>query len=310
GDFLKHISFQGATQQKATRDSTIGEEYTREFLTQKINEQQIEIAQNNGELPLDEKPAVEKSAEKEIYKLGRIDIDKLDENIRYNVDLKREVKRSPAEKSVVHNTKYLHYEYKMCIKATVSFRPNYSNYKSQQLEKSINENLSALCFMEKNNIQSFSQIIEMKKILAEKHTDVTKTLADIKKSIDSVTEKVSMIESYNNLKRNILNTDAGYVLFEQENDIEMLKKYETLLKKHNLLDSEKQTEFIDKAKKYPDIYKKMQLESERINNRIGEYDRLVLTIENIDKNINGNVYDKEESEDKNKNERKQNQKER
>lgn len=290
GEYRKHISFQGATQPKATRDSSLGEKYTREFLTSKIEENKISIAKNNGnEINVPIPSREEHLAEKEIYRLGRIDIDSLDENTRYNSDLKRNVMRSPAERSVVLNTKYLHYEYKLCIKAMVHLKPHDEpqDYKSRQLEKNINKNLSALYFMEQNNIQSFSQIIDMKKILLEKNSEIAATLVDIKESIVDINEKLSLIESYTNLKERIHNTTPGYIQMELANDTATLKKYEATLQKYNLLDDEMQKQYVAKAIKYKSIYTKLQKESKRINERISEYDKLVATVKTIDKDIGG-----------------------
>ncbi|MEG0614130.1 MAG: relaxase/mobilization nuclease domain-containing protein [Oscillospiraceae bacterium] len=287
GEWLKHISFQGSTQQKATRDSTIGEEYTREFLTQKINEQQIEIAQNNGELPelsLDEKPSEEKSSEKEIYKLGRIDIENLDENIRYNFDLKQETKRSPAEKCVVLNTKYLHYEYKVSLNFEIV--PS----KSKQLENSINKNLSALYFMEQNNIQSFKQINDFRKILAEKQTAAAGSISEVSNLLKSMNEKVSLINVYNSLKEQVKNPEKGYIQIEQEIDLKALQKCENQLKKWGLFDEEKQLDFKKKVENNNAKLVKMIDELARVNSRISEYDTLVSTISEIDKNISKSAF--------------------
>lgn len=287
GDWLKNISFKAPMQERFSRDSSLGENYTRDYLQKYFDEKSLsdksESIDANVVLTTDSQ--IEKDV---IYEYGSINILELDEDYRKKNGTI--YKRSSVERLIVSDTKILNKEleskYWDSIKMARENREQLlKNKRSQYLLDCINANLRTLQFVENKNIQSFSQISAVVGLLYEKRNQAQSQLMRIKGLLKNANESVVLIEKYNRLKSQIdlMKSQSNFSVSDMSDDISLLNTYETLLKQRNLVDSESQNEFIEKIQKYTVAFDELSLALKSINGQIKEYDDCVYTINRIDK---------------------------
>lgn len=293
GEWRKHISFKASAWDKFVRDSSLGEKYERESLTGMIVKNRKKRVLQEDEIHVDD---VKKS---DIYVYGRIVIEDIDENYRYKKkkNVYEKVRRNDIEKHIIADTKLLNRELNAVMhQAMFQGRERIQELasgtkKEQYLIDRINGNLKTLRFVEDRDIKSFEQINDIVKILYEKRNICHNQLDMIKQALQSANADIVLIDKYNVIKTMIANNEknADYVLYEKENDVQLLRTYESVLRQKNLLSEGRQREFKDKYEKYNNSYLQLSKVLEKVNNDIREYDDCIFNISAIDKN-NGNKY--------------------
>lgn len=300
GEWRKQISFKAPTWDKFTRDSSLGKEYEREFLTQVIAEnvkekkEELKQAKNQNTTNVDFK-------ESDIYMYGRMIIEDIDEEYRYKKKSKdkeeyEKVYRGYIEKYIIKDTKKLNKEINSIMRQ--SMFPKNENHtmpnatkKEQYLIDRINSNLRTLHFVEEKELRSFEQINDIVKSLYEKRNACYQQMNMISKALKNANADIVLIEKAKELKqvieRNSSNPD--YVLYEKENDTMLLQKYENVLKEKGLLDNDRQEQFKMKYNKYNNTFLQLSKALETVNKDIKNYDECIYNIKSVDKN-NGNVY--------------------
>lgn len=297
GEWRKHISFKASTWDKFIRDSSLGEEYEREKLISAI-EKQKEKNTFKQEEKLDER-FVDDVKKSDIYVYGRIIIEDIDDNYRYKKkkNIYEKTKRSEIEKYIVSDVKKLNKELNGVMHQAM-FKPldrvqelSDGTKKEQYLIDRINSNLKTLRFVESRDIKSFEQINDVVKILYEKRNACYNQLNMIKKALQSANADIVLMEKYNTIREIINNNESNpdYAAHDKDNDTELLKTYESILKQKNLLNEDRQKEFKEKYTKYNNSYLQLSQALEKINDDIREYDDCIFNISTVDKN-NGNRY--------------------
>lgn len=296
GGFLQYISFKAPGQDKFTRGNlkTLGEEYTREGIINRISENQKK--KNRDETISDEniKKSVENNS-KLIYQYGEIDIESIDEKYvkKYNKNKKTWVlvPRSDVEKYIIVDTKILNQNletiYKQANTEPVFGKKNYKgkNASVQYCVNRINENLKALSFIEEKNLQSFEQINMIVQSLYEKRNEVNVEFAKIKELLMVMNRDIVLMRQYNNLKNSIESnkTDNEYLTYEMQGETALLKQYEEMLKAKKLLMPAEQAERLSKYDKFVGRFEQLAAAYKNINDMISEYDKTVYVINRIDR---------------------------
>lgn len=299
GEWRKHISFKAPGWEKFVRDSGLGEEYEREFLTNVI-------AENVKSGKVHEAGTKEKAGsdfkESDIYSYGRIIIEDINEDYRYRRrnGAYEKVKRNDVEKYIITDTKALNQNVNDAIKAAM--RPERErvqefvggNKKAQYLIDRINSNLRTLHFVENKNIKSFEQISAIVGSLYEKRNACYRQLSLVGAALKKANENVALIDKCNNLRETLAanNENPDYVLYERDNDASVLKSLEKALKERGLQSREQQEQFKAKYKKYNGSFLQLSAALEQVNRDIREYDDCIFNISTVDKH-NGNKYEKQ-----------------
>ena len=298
GDWLVYISFKAPMQEAGTRDYKLGEEYTRESLTSKIenikngrqktiNDDKIKDKDNNTEISI--------YTDDNIYQYDNIIISDIDDNYRKkrnknNYAETEQVLRGEVEKYIISDVKKLNDDiqeiYNKANKVkTEKDEPVLKNHRSQYLLDRINANLRTLKFVEDKNIQSFAQIKSVVSSLYIKREQAQIELDNIKNSLEKASECISLIENVKRIKERIKNQqgDKEYSQYEMDADAALMKSYEDILKQINLPEGEERNIFTENYRRYYTAYERLADSLKSINGQIKEYDDCVRTINYIDR---------------------------
>lgn len=290
GEWRKHISFKFSDWQKPIRDSHLGDGYTRIELEEKIK------LNSDGDINF-KFIELDHEEEDEVYEYGRIVIEDIDEEYRYrrvqnpnNEELYEKVNRSKVEKEIIRDTKELN----NIIKGQISeaYRPKrvdntlkilgveHLDRESQELIRRINADLKTLRFVEKRELHSFDQIIDMVKALREKRDAVYENIKVAKAGIELLNKDLVTVKQYKALKETIERNSGNeeYALYEMQNDKEMLKSYEDILKERNLYEEEKQLRAEVKLNSLKNELDNLTDSLTKFNLEIREYDDCVLNL--------------------------------
>lgn len=294
GEWRKYVSFKAPTWDKFVRDKSLGEEYERENLKKTIEKQKSKIV-NYQENKMDDD--IKRS---DIYVYGRIVIEDIDDNYRYKKkkNTYEKVNRNEIEKYIIADVKRLNKEMNR-VKYKATFKPLEHHVqelaegtkKEQYLIDRINSNLRTLRFVEDREIKSFEQINDVVKMLYEKRKACHNQLDLIEKALRRANADIVLIDKYNTIKNMISDNgnNPNYAAYEKNNDLDLFKSYESILKEKGLLSEERQLEFKEKYAKYNNSYLQLVQALEKINDDIREYDDCIFNISTVDKN-NGNRY--------------------
>lgn len=304
GEWRKHISFKLEGWDKYTRDSHLGDEYTREHLTRKI-EENMKNASHKEKHIQEDRADISDLENEDIYVFGRIVIEDIDENYRYrkkkkekSEDTYEKVNRSKVEKIIISDTKRLNKEVNLLIKQAMrpereqTFKLGAEDKRKQYLIDRINANLRTLNFVERKNLKTFEQINSIVKSLCEKRNACYQQVKVISEVLKKANRELVAIQKYNALKDMIehnRNNDE-YKLHEFKNDILLLKTYERILKDKGLFGESQQLKFQERLDKYTKSLTQITQSLEKINRDIQEYDDCISNIGYIDRN-SGNLYE-------------------
>lgn len=318
GSWRKHISFKLPDWERATRDSHLGEGYTRSELISKIEENLKEISEieermvpgagggveDRKDVPekKQQAPILDEVNEKDIYVYGRIIIEEIDEEYRYrkkkDSNNYEKVNRGKVEKIIILDTKQLNREVNLVVRNAImpereeSFKIAGNDKRKQYLIDRINSNLKTLNFVERKNLKSFEQINSIVGSLCEKRNACYEQVKRISEALKRANKDLITIQKYNELKK-VLELNSGneeYNLYEMGNDQALLKTYESILRDRNLLDERAQLNFKENLEKYKRSFQQITQALEKINRDIQEYDDCILNISYIDRNA-GNLYE-------------------
>lgn len=264
GAWKKRISFKKAAWDRAVRDTSLGEEYCRESLTQKIldNIKNIDME----ELDKDENIHVDMDNLKVIDDLDDHDIEL--EKILI-LEMKRFKKRLSEEKEDEENNFYLK-------------NKSYQNKKIYMLD-CINKDMFSLKLIREKEITSIEQLKTSKNELFKKRKEAQDQLEMVHKKIIEVNEIVHIIKKYNALKETIdinlqnINYDENDAAVDQK----MLEAYEKILEQKNLTNEELQQRFVAQTEKYNLIFDDLKSKMNNVNRQFKAYNICLKNIQRI-----------------------------
>lgn len=286
GSWRKNISFKKDTWDSFKRDCKLGQEYTREAITERIGANKGNKIDNTKDVK---------------YKTDNMNNDNPFNSIQRFYEYKERKsrkKKNEIEIYVIADTQ------RMCNKVnTLDVRTLSNNSdnsrqilynsskKNQYLLDRINGNLKTLNFIEENKIENFDQIEQAISSLCSRRDLAKNELKKVNIALKKANEKIEMVKKYNILKDNInLNKDnKEYNDYEKGNDLELLKNYELILENNKLLSKDDVDMYIDKYNKFLNTYKDLSKQLENINSKIKEFDNCIFNIGYVDKE-NENKY--------------------
>lgn len=308
GDWLKHISFQPPSADKATREDKIGNGgfYIRENLEQVIAEfvagrEKESVTENRNEM----KQAVEHeetTKEKkrppyfEEYIYGETVLADIDEEIRTKKEKGGKfvtVPRGETEKTILRDVRIKDSELRlidterldrMIQEQRTENRRETSKNRQEILLRQINENFHVLRFMEKQDLYSQKQINAITEGTWVKYNDCMKSLNTLEtlvnnlQSVLQVPQKAEIIEA--RIERMKGNRD--YVENEMQGDMEQLKEYRAIMQKYKLTNPEGVEKLAVQVEHSKEKITKLQGVLSFHRERLSEYDRCVRVLNRID----------------------------
>ena len=310
GEWLKHISFQPPTADKATRDYKIsdGGFYLRENLekvigefvfernasTEADNNKQHEIATESKKSEIHTKTIPPYFEE---YILGETDISDIDENVRTvkNADGNMSiVNRSEAEKNIVRDLKVKNSELRL-IDTTVldrliqeqkkSGKGNKKKKREEIILSQIQDSFSALRFMERENLYSQKQINSITAGIWDRYNECIKNLDKLETVIShletvlEIPQKVTIIEARIERMKN----NQDYVENEMESDIAQLKLYRETMQKYKMSSPDSIYALKQQVEKSSQKIAHLQSVLSAYQKRLSEYDMCVSVLDRIDR---------------------------
>lgn len=282
GGLLKYMTFRSPSQSNSTRAKAeiLGEEYTRERIIERIQEK-------NNYLSRESKHEIEQINDSNIYSLDN------EKRKRYNNKTQSYewVNRSEIERYIIKDVKELDDKIDLINEMYNNFQEDEEkNYygKYADINKSrdrINQNLQTLRFVEEKNISSFEQINNTVKSLYEKKKMINNEFENIRDYLKEMNRCIVIIKQYNEIKHSIeINSNnIEYNMFERNGEKILLKKYEEILNAKNLINAEKQANYLEKFRRFNTRYNELLNANEKINETIKNYTRAIKTIDRIDR---------------------------
>lgn len=267
--YYKYVSFKAPGMEKAVRDKSIGEEYTRENLIKKIEELKEKKEEYAKEVFSDQE---------EVAPLLPDDIYVLDEEIINEKKRKNGEDREEVDSLICNDLKIKNKELKIYfyenVKATRIPReqvPGLSK-RNQYLYNCIKDDLKTLEIIEKNNIKAAPEIKNKADDLIEKRNQIESKVANIRDVLEKYNKNIVVIEHYNKLKES---PELSEIKTKE------LKMYTAALDKANLLDPESQKDYIDKYNTFTGNYEKIVSSIAAINEKLAEYNCCIRTVDRI-----------------------------
>ena len=303
GDWRKHISFKAETWGNYVRDTQVaavyGEQYSRIGMDNMIkdNVQKGKLQDRADVEDIRRKDNAPRTDDSNIYMYGRIVIEDIDDDYRYRNRKgsfgREQINRSDVEKYIIFDTKEKNRELNTILKQAL--HPHYDRTKAKDREEylinRINSNLKTLRFVEEKNVKSITQLNDMVKSLYEQRNLCYIQMKQIADGLKKMNAGIALIERYKNLKRkmdeNKLNPD--YILFEQKDDVSVIRSLESTLERFKLADEGAQQEFIENYERFTRDFNRLSGALEKVNANIQQYDDCVFNINLIDRH-NGNRY--------------------
>lgn len=270
GRWRKHISFRSPEWEKSIRDSQIGDGYLRKSI-----EGRIEKINRKGNVQ-----GKQYTSDPDIYAYGKMVIEDLDHNFRYQARVGgcEKVKRSDIERLIVLDTKQMNKEIDT---AGASIRQDREEY----LIGRINSNLRTLRFVEEKGIQSISQLNDMVKSLYVQRNACHVQIKKITAALKILSDVAVMMDDYRRLQEKIEAnaTNPDYVLYDQEDDVAVLKSMETCLRGKKLIGDEKQKKFRENLERFRTEFEQLKTALRAVNSDIKQFDDCVSNISTLDK---------------------------
>lgn len=263
GGWLSHIAFQAPLHDKATRDYKIGDGvfYTRENLTKYIEEHAAELEQaegrhhrDNGDVQGSRASVVPKKRvpyfeEYEYGKTALADIDDEYKTVRSEDGGYRTVERTAAEKKVLADVRIKDSQVRGLIDTTQLHkiiaeqntqrrvnRPYLSKTQEQRLVARIQSSFRCLQYVEKHNIYSYQQIIDLYSANKAKYDATIENFTKAETAIGQLKDvllapqKLSALEEKIESRRN----DVSYILEEYNEDKRAVAQYKALVAKYRI----------------------------------------------------------------------------
>lgn len=296
GEWLKHISFQAPTHEKATREDKLDDSgfYIRENLTRYIDELNLERNADNSksivEEQTDEIPNVPYFNN---YEYGKTNIDDVNADYKTVVDSNGELKTVPRteyEKKVVKDIK-------RSYKKLNSPLTNVMNRKEQQTQlrftaeqrteliERIQNSYKCLHYTEEHNIYSYQQILDLYKANKDRYDITIDKVAQIEKAIlqlkeiqklpDKLSEVLNRVEEKKN--------DIIYIMEDYQSDKKEINRLSSLLVKYKIDTPEKQKEFFEKIAEFESKQQVNRGYLAKAIYQMSELENCLLTYNRIDK---------------------------
>lgn len=308
GEWLKHISFQPPTADKATRDYKIDDSgfYLRENLEQVIAEfvadraaqkerpaEQATVEEEAQEQPKTEKKMPPYFSEYVYGETILADIDEDVRTVREKDGSYSTVERGETERAVIRDVKAKDGELRLIDTAVLDRlireqregkRKTSPQRREEILLKQINESFHVLRFMEKESLYSRSQINAITKGTWEKYNECMKNLETLETIVSrlekvlKVPQKAEIIEA--RIER--MRDNRDYVENELDGDMEQLQAYRETMKKFKLNDPESAQKLEEQVVKAREKIGQLQGTLTYHKDRLAEYDRCVSVLNRID----------------------------
>lgn len=309
GDWLRHISFQSPSADKATREDKIGDGgfYLRENLEQVIAEF---VADREKENVTENRNETEQAAESEKitkekkrppyfeeYIYGETVLADIDEEVRTKKGKDGNfftVSRSETEKMILRDVRVKDSELRLIdtenldrlIKEqrTENGRRTPRN-RQEILLRQINENFHVLRFMEKQDLYSQKQINTITEGTWVKYNECMKSLNTLEilvnhlESVLQVPQKAEIVET--RIERMKENRD--YMENEMQGDVEQLKEYRAIMQKYKLADPEGIKKLAAQVGHSKDKIMQLQGVLSKQREQLIEYDRCMSVLSRIDR---------------------------
>ena len=301
GDWVKHISFQPPTADKATRDYKIGDGgfYLRENLERVIEEfNASRVAEKkNFERKKSHAPEKKNPPYFDEYIYGETVLADIDDDVRTVEDTdgrRYVVERSETEKAVISDVRVKDSELRLIDTSKIERiikeqgdgkRKALLKKRDEIIVEQIRENFHVLRFMEKEALYSQNQINAITASTWAKYNDCMKSLDTLEvlvnhlESVLQVPKKIEVIET--RIERMRGNED--YLENEMKGDIEQLKTYQNVLQKYKLDSPESIEKLTVRVSNSRAKISQLQGLLDVHRKRLSEYDRCVRVLNRIDR---------------------------
>jgi len=295
GEWLKYITYKAPSQETGTRDYSLGEDYTRENLTARIENKIKNNIRDGDGINLQKKndaPFYNTPAEsgQSIYNINEINDKSGEIKSRPYGEESGRIPRGEIERYIRNDVMKLNDDIQKIYNESNTSQaeksePVLENKRSQYYLDRINANLKTIKFVEEKNIHSFEQINSVVSELFKKKKQAQTELDTIKNALEKAGEIIIIINNIKQIRERIKRQqgEREYINFEMDTDTELLKNYENVLKQQNLNDKENQDKFISNYNRFYASYEKLADTLKTMNDQLIEYDDCVRTINYIDK---------------------------
>lgn len=250
GDWLSHISFKSPTQDKATRDDSIGDGvfYVRENLERYIEEQARKLEKENYDFNNVSKSDIPYFT---CYEYGETDIDTIDDEYK---TIKKDgqyqvVNRTEFEKKAIADIRIKDEQIKGLIDTTTinkivaeqrecrkAKRPYITKTEEQKLVAQIQQSFRCLQYTEKNNIFSYKQIIDLYSVSKNKYNATVENFTNAEKAISQLKDVLLVPSKLDALlkKMDTHREDMSYILEEYNEDKRKVDDYKAIISKFKI----------------------------------------------------------------------------
>lgn len=295
GEWMQHISFRAPTHEKATREDKIGdgEFYTRQNLERYFAER-AKLFSNEEFTHREYDPSIPYF---ENYEYGKIDIGKI--NVKRKT-IFRDGKyytedRSEAEQKVILDIRVKDSEVQGLIDKTPleevirkqnlprNRRTTFDTVRTFLLIDQIKNSFRCLQYAEKNNIYSYEQILQLYTASKSKYEAVVENFNIAEKSIDRFKDVLMLPRVSSELRKKIESKkqDMEYLVEEYNDDLKLLKQYESAMKKFKIDTADgiqqletKVAEFVSKQENNRRHIEKLVYQMSELENCIRTFDRI------------------------------------
>lgn len=300
GEWLAHISFQAPSHDKATREDKIGdaEFYTRESLEKYIESNSKDFEQEHKSYHRDNEP------EQNIpffaqYEYGVTELSNIDDNYKtvQRADGRDEtIERSEVERKVLSDirvkdsevcglidTAQLHEIIAEQGEQDRQNQPAASKTREERLVSQIQSSFRCLQYIEKKNIYSYEQIIDLYSASKGKYEETIKNFMVAEQVIGQWKEALLIPQKLSALLDKIESNknDVTYIMEEHGTDKKAVEDYKAELAKHKIITpqgqaalAKKVSEFEPKQNKNREIISGLVMQMSELENCIRTFDRI------------------------------------
>lgn len=296
GDWLKHISYQPPTADKATRDYKIEDSgfYLRENLEKVI----AEFNADREEKKLSETSDMPPFFEEYIY--GEVSLKDIDDRVRTikeNDGTYSVVQRGETERAVIRDIRVKDSELRLLDTSRLDMAiqehekkqkhsGGYSNHqKAEIIQAQIKESFHVLRFMERQSLYSQQQINAIIESTWDKYNECMKNLDTLEglvarlESVLQVPKKMEIIED----RMERMKGNRDYTDSELEGDLQQLKTYRAIEQRFKLSNPESVEQLSSRVLQSKAKISQLQKMLSAHRERLIEYDRCVNVLSRIDK---------------------------
>lgn len=298
GSWLKHVSFQPPTAERAVRDYSIQKDgyYVRENLTKVIAEM---VAERENEKPVNPVdlhiPVFDK------YEYGVTDISSINDDYRAERGEGRNiyyVKRGEAEKAIIKDVKKCDAELTGMFDTSslerlireqqanqTRDRAFYRKKREDILLSQIRDGLENLRFIETHNLRSYDQINAITKSLWGQYNQCLSALVKMEDTIHKLEGVVSVPQKLQVVQRRIEEnkTNASYMAYEYSADRKRIETFEKIVAKYKMNDPQSAEELRDTVERCRMKIDGLKFRLANYQKELSDYDRCISVLSRIDR---------------------------